>query len=201
MFTLVKSHFLAIGYKKRVCACVFVALLCLALVLKEYFRVDFSDIQSVHRAFSGVSSRSNFDWDGWVKRNNYLSIGNVYDVCDSKSNDRIKVGKAVLTYNTESRRIMAIIVANLTLAEDLVRGKANMYVSYQGRVVYNETFDVCRDIKVKEVKCPMPKGYKLSVYQTKKFPNHMLKGYFIAVGHVWNQDNKCLGIIEAEFEI
>lgn len=81
MFTLVKSRFLGIGYKKRVCAFVFLAFLCLALMAKEYFRVDFSDIQSVHRAFSAVSSRSNFDWDGWVKRNNYLSIGDVYDVC------------------------------------------------------------------------------------------------------------------------
>ncbi len=27
------------------------------------------------------------------------------------------------------------------------------------------------------------------------------QGYFLAVGHVKNQDNKCLGIVEAEFEI
>ena len=81
MFTLMKSRFFSIGYKKRVCLCVLVGLLCLLLIAKEYFRVDFADIQSVHRAFSGKSARSNFDWDGWVKRNKYTSIGDVYDIC------------------------------------------------------------------------------------------------------------------------
>ena len=81
MFTLMKSRFFNIGYKKRVCLFVLVGLLCLLLIAKEYFRVDFADIQSVHRAFSGKSARSNFDWDGWVKRNKYTSIGDVYDIC------------------------------------------------------------------------------------------------------------------------
>lgn len=81
MFTLIKSGFLGIGYKKRVCMFTFVILCCMVLLAKEYFRVDFSDIQAVHRAFSGKSARSNFDWDGWVERNNYRSIGDVYDKC------------------------------------------------------------------------------------------------------------------------
>ncbi|CAB3997592.1 Hypothetical predicted protein [Paramuricea clavata] len=201
MFTLMKSRFFGIGYKKRVCMCVFLGLVCLVLIAKEYLRVDFSDIQSVHRAFSGKSSRSNFDWDGWVERNRYRSIGDVYDICDSKSNDRVKVGKAILSYNPENRRIYATIAANITLADDLVRGTANIYASYRGRVLFNETFDVCRDLHVKGLKCPMRKGDKISVHEKKKFPSHIPSGYFLAVGHIRNQNNKCLGIVEAEFKI
>ncbi len=81
MFTLMKSRFFGIGYKKRVCLFGFLGLVSLVLIGKEYFCVDFSTIQSVHRAFSGKSARSNFDWDGWVERNKFRSIGNVYDIC------------------------------------------------------------------------------------------------------------------------
>ena len=109
-------------------------------------------------------------------------------ISDSNSNDRVKVGKAILSYNPENRRIYATLVANITLGkhttckmfmfyqcleffltknpifsgEDLVRGVANIYASYRGRVLYNETFDVCRDIHVKGLKCPMKKGTYLS---------------------------------------
>ncbi|XP_028391810.1 phosphatidylglycerol/phosphatidylinositol transfer protein-like [Dendronephthya gigantea] len=201
MFMLAKSRFLGIGYKKRVCMVVFLALICLIVIAKQYFCVKFSDIRSIHKAFTGKSARSNFDWDGWVKKNNYLSIGDVYDMCDSKNENRIKVGKAILSYDSSNGRIYATLVANITLGEDLVRGKANIYLSYGGRVLFNETFDVCRDIHVKGVKCPMRKGYKISVNERKKFPSHMPKGYFLAAGHVRNQDNRCLGIVEAEFKI
>ena len=81
MFTLMKSRFFGIGYKKRVCMLAFFGFIFLVLIGKEYFRVDFSDIQSVHKAFSGKSARANFDWEGWVKRNNFRSIGDVYDIC------------------------------------------------------------------------------------------------------------------------
>lgn len=81
MFTLAKSRFLSIGYKKRVCMVAFLGLLCFLIIAKEYFRVNFSDIHAVHRAFTGKSARSNFDWDGWVKKNNFVSIGDVYDIC------------------------------------------------------------------------------------------------------------------------
>ena len=53
-------------------------------------------------------------------------------------------------------------------AENFVRGVANVYASYRNRVLFNETFDVCRDIHVKGLKCPMKKGtsitFNLSAY-------------------------------------
>lgn len=162
--------------------------------------MNFADIKSVHRAFSGRSSRSNFDWDGWTKKNNYLSIGDVYDVCDTNMEDRLKVGKAVLGYNEELKTIMGTIVANITLSDDLVDGKANIVAMYHGRALYNETFDVCR-FEVDAIKCPMKKGTLISIDESKPFPSHIPKGYFVAIGHVFNQDNKCLAKIEAEFEI
>ena len=158
MFTLVKSRFFNVGYRKRICAISLFGVLCLVLIAKEYFRVDFSSIQSVHRAFSGKSARSNFDWDGWVQKNKFRSIGDIYDRCDSNSNDRVKVGKVILSYNAENRKIYVTLVANITLAETLVRGVANVYASYRNRVLFNETFDACRDIHVKGLKCPMKKG-------------------------------------------
>lgn len=81
MLTLLKSRYSGIGFKKRVCIFLLPTLVFLLLVAKEYFRVDFAAIRTVHRAFSGRSSRANFDWDAWVKKNNYLSIGDVYDIC------------------------------------------------------------------------------------------------------------------------
>lgn len=201
MLTLLKSRYYNIGYKKRVSFLVLLGFIFLLVVASEYFRVDFSDIRSVHRAFSGRGSRSNFDWDGWVKRNNFLSIGDVYDMCDTKSGDRIKVGKAVLSSERGSKKILATLAANITLADDLVHAKANIYASYRGRVLYNETYDVCKDLGVKNIKCPMKKGQLISIHESKFFPSHIPKGYFVAVGRVVNQNNKCLGLIEAEFEI
>ena len=81
MLTLLKSRCSNIGFKKRVCIVLCPTLVFVLLVAKEYFRVDFGSIRSGHRFFSGRSDRSNFDWDAWVKKNNYLSIGDVYDIC------------------------------------------------------------------------------------------------------------------------
>jgi hypothetical protein len=44
-----------------------------------------------------------------------------YCVLDSKSNDRVKVGKAILSYNPENRRIYATVAANITLGEKFCR--------------------------------------------------------------------------------
>ena len=36
---------------------------------------------------------------------------------DSKSNDRVQVGKVILSYNAENRKIYATVVANITLGK------------------------------------------------------------------------------------
>jgi hypothetical protein len=69
------------------------------------------------------------------------------------------------------------------LADDLVRGTANIYASYRGRVLFNKTFDVCRDLHVKGLKCPMRKGIVsliidirfIQVYTSQKLHYTLLK--------------------------
>ena len=41
-------------------------------------------------------------------------------VLDSNSNDRVKVGKVILSYNPENRKIYVTLVANITLGKNFV---------------------------------------------------------------------------------
>lgn len=86
MFALMRSQLTSIGFKQRICMFAILATFCLLMFIKEYLRVDFTSIRSVHNTFSGRSARSNFDWEGWVRRNKFKSIGDVYDVCGLYNN-------------------------------------------------------------------------------------------------------------------
>ncbi|XP_071823395.1 uncharacterized protein [Apostichopus japonicus] len=100
-----------------------------------------------------------FDWDGWIKENEFVNIGNTWAYCDDE--DPILVGKIIL-FNNDGSLTMSLVM-NTTFEADITFGTVEVKVLYYETVFFHKTFDICEMAEKFEDEffiCPMAKGEK-----------------------------------------
>lgn len=100
-----------------------------------------------------------FDWDNWVKENDFVNIGSLWAYCDD--DDPPLVGKVVLFNNGGT--LSLVLVLNTTFEADIAYGKVEVKVLYSDAEFYHKIYDVCdmaANFEDDFFQCPMAKGDK-----------------------------------------
>nr|XP_006814393.1 PREDICTED: uncharacterized protein LOC100378211 [Saccoglossus kowalevskii] len=97
---------------------------------------------------------SDFDWDGWVAKNDYVAIGGIYNRCDSPDKT---MGKVLLMEDKELGGIKTVLVFNITWDHDTEFGTIYTVVKYDNMELYNNKFDLCT-VDPELFVCPLLKG-------------------------------------------
>lgn len=117
-----------------------------------------------------------FDWDGWVKDNNFVNIGNIWAYCDDA--EPITIGKVILLDYDGS--LVVSLVLNTTFDADIKFGTVEVKVMYYTTEFYHKTYDVCTMAEKFEddfFTCPMVKGDKY-YYREQPISRFMPSGEF-----------------------
>lgn len=189
----VRVRFWSMGYKKRLSLqlCFVMVTVLAGFLLWTNLFANLADLK-IRQKTSGNGSTI---WDKWVQDNGLKAIGDIWDACDP-SMSRKKIGKLVIHYDYEQRRVIATAVANFTAKISLHGGAMHVVAQYLGRTLYDRKHDICK-VGAKTFSCPMEKGQKMHVYEAIKLPKHIPRGEYYAIAKLLNEHDKCLGMTES----
>lgn len=135
-------------------------------------------------------------WNSWLQDMKYLSAGKYFTHCD----DGIQIGEIVLIPSKDSNygiKIMSFL--NVTLAEAVFTGKADVEISYNDIKFWRRTYELCRRLK-KVLPCPINKGQHRIVSEF-KLPFFILKGKYDLKVRSEDSKGQALGCLMASVVI
>lgn len=189
----IRVRFWSIGYKKRLLLQLLIVLF-IALggfLLWTSLFTNLADLNFIQKEDGNGSTI----WDKWVQENGLKSIGDIWDGCDPNKS-RKKIGKVVIRYDSEQRRVIATAVANFTAKVSLNSGAVHVVAKYRGRTLHDVKHDICK-VNADTFGCPMKRGQKMHVYEPIKLPKIIPRGEYFATAKVLNEDEVCLGMTES----
>lgn len=193
----IRVRFWSIGYKKRLSLLILLLLFLGCFLVWTSLFVDLSDLNFAQGREDGVNDST--VWDKWVTANGLKSIGDIWDSCDP--NDlRKMIGKVVIHYDSELKRVIGTAAANFTTKVSLNGGVVHVVAQFHGRTLYDVKHNVCK-VEAKTFGCPMRKGQKMNIYETFKLPKYIPKGNYFATAKLLNEDGVCLGMTESSLSI
>lgn len=189
----VRVRFWSIGYKKRVFLQFFIVLV-IALSLFLLWTSLFANLADLDITQKNEGNGSTI-WDKWVRDNRLKAIGDIWDGCDPNEL-RKNIGKVVIHYDEELKRVIATAVSNFTAKVSLHSGVVHVIAKYQGRTLYDVKHNICK-VKAETFGCPMHKGQKMYVYEPIKLPKFIPRGEYYATAALLNENDVCLGMTES----
>ncbi|XP_072169730.1 uncharacterized protein [Diadema setosum] len=131
-----------------------------------------------------------FDWDKWVKDNDFVELGNIWAYCDDE--DPPVVGKVLLLPDEDNGGLKNVIIFNTTLEYDVVMGKAEVSIEYNKMHFYGNTFDF-GDLETEGdfFKCPIAKGDQYYVRE-QHLSALVPKGTFYGEARLIDQNDKVI---------
>lgn len=141
-------------------------------------------------------------WEKFLKRENLVPIGAVYNNCDGH---RTQLGTVVLMEDKENGGIKARTYVNITLEHTVDGGQFNIDSRYNGRGLYDNYWELCdvEDDLPEEEKtfvCPLKPG-KYSRVKDKPIPGFLPKGRFQSKIWATDQNGKMIGCGYSDFTI
>lgn len=146
-------------------------------------------------------TRSRREWDQWIRRNHFVSIGKLFDKCDG--DDRIMLGRVVMLEDQQRGGVTSKTYLNVTLHKEIVGGSMYLTCQYNGRDLYSNHWDLCTvedgaDDRV--INCPIRVGKRKFVKEL-KIPNYLPKGRYTSKAWILDQEQKMIGCAFADFTL
>lgn len=200
---------------KRILFVIFLAYcMCVGTYVKYFRRPPVSDILSANKglveedeealkSLTPEARASKRQWDRWIKANDYVQIGEVFDKCDG--DDRLAIGRAILLQDTKLGGVTSKTFLNITFASDVTGGAMYLECQYNGRQLYSSHWDLCTaedDLEDDKriIICPMKSGPK-SYGTERKIPNYLPKGRYQAKAWFIDQNEQMIACGMADFTI
>lgn len=144
-------------------------------------------------------------WNDFIDRNDFVSIGEIYDNCDEK--DRILVGKAILLPDIKwggFKGVKARTFINTTFESELTGGQFFIEVQYKGTTIFKRDWELCTldedygDERI--IYCPFNPG-DYSFVRDKKIPYLLPKGRYQTKGWVTDQNGDIILCGYSDFQL
>ncbi|XP_033754920.1 uncharacterized protein LOC117337886 [Pecten maximus] len=130
-------------------------------------------------------------WDNFIKSNNYVSIGDLYNGCEV--GDRELVGKTIMLPDKENGGIKSRTFLNFTFEEEYTGGEFVLEVKYNNKDLYDNHWDMCAlDDQQPDrlIFCPYKVNAQWSWVKDKKIPGYLPKGRYETKAYVTDQNEK-----------
>ncbi|XP_063441616.1 putative phosphatidylglycerol/phosphatidylinositol transfer protein DDB_G0282107 isoform X2 [Mytilus trossulus] len=124
---------------------------------------------------------SEIAWRKFIKDNNYVAIGTLWDSCDG---DKDTIGKVILLPDKQSGGIKSRTFVNVTFGEEYNGGELGISVKYNGKDLYDNKWDFCsidenEEEEDRQVFCPYKPGYHAWITD-RKVPKYLPKGTYFS---------------------
>lgn len=141
-------------------------------------------------------------WNQFLKVNNYLPIGAVFDKCDEPHE---QIGTVVLLEDKELGGVKTITFFNVTFNEEIKGGQFNIDVKYNGNDLYDNYWDLCEledelPEKNRTFNCPVHAGH-WTVAKEKHIPGYLPKGRFTSKCWATDENDKVIGCGFSDFKL
>lgn len=143
-------------------------------------------------------------WEKFIKDNNYVSIGEIYDNCDEQ--ERLMVGKTIMLPDKRWGGISGVksrTFINATLDSEVMGGRFYLSVKYNGNDLYNRNWELCtldQDYDDRIIYCPFnPGDYHFK--KDRQIPLYLPKGRYETKGWITNQDDETILCGFADFTL
>lgn len=146
-------------------------------------------------------TKSRRKWDTWIRRNHFVSIGNLFNKCEG--DDRITLGRVVMLEDQKRGGVTSKTYVNVTLEKEIVGGLMYLTCQYNGKDLYSNHWDLCtvedgHDERV--INCPIRAGRRKFVKEL-KIPNYLPKGRYTSKAWMTDQDKQMIGCAFADFTL
>ncbi|XP_063970484.1 uncharacterized protein LOC135157720 [Lytechinus pictus] len=131
-----------------------------------------------------------FDWNNWVKENQFVELGNVWGYCDDA--DPPVIGKLILLEDEELGGVKTIFLFNTTLDIDVLIGKVEISIDYNDMHFYEKTFNL-EDLEEQGdfFKAPIVKGDHYFVRE-KHISRFVPKGHYYGEARMTDQNERVI---------
>ncbi|XP_041455656.1 glutamic acid-rich protein-like [Lytechinus variegatus] len=131
-----------------------------------------------------------FDWNNWVKENQFVELGNVWGYCDDA--DPPVIGKLILLEDEELGGVKTIFLFNTTLDIDVLIGKVEISIDYNDMHFYEKTFNL-EDLEEQGdfFKAPILKGDHYFVRE-KHISRFVPKGHYYGEARMTDQNERVI---------
>lgn len=131
-----------------------------------------------------------FDWDHWIKDNQFVDLGNVWGYCDD--DDPPVIGKIILLEDEERGGVKSIFLFNTTFDKDVLMGKVEISIDYNGMHFWTKTADL-EDLEIEGdfFKAPIVKGDHYFVRE-KHISSFIPKGHYYGEAKMTDQNDRSL---------
>ncbi|XP_069113957.1 uncharacterized protein [Argopecten irradians] len=130
-------------------------------------------------------------WDNFIKTNNYVSIGDLYNGCEV--GERVLVGKTIMLPDEKKGGIKSRTFLNYTFEEEYTGGEFVLEVKYNNKDLYDNHWDMCTlDDQQPDrlIFCPYKAQAQWSWVKDKKIPSYLPKGRYETKAYVTDQNEK-----------
>ncbi|XP_067651465.1 putative phosphatidylglycerol/phosphatidylinositol transfer protein 2 [Haliotis asinina] len=134
-------------------------------------------------------------WESFVRRNNFVSVGEVWDRgCDDKG--RKTIGTVIMMPDKETGGLKTRTFVNYTLHEDVEEGEFYLDVKYNNNDLFDNHWDLCTleeesDQDKRTIFCPIKRGQKNEI-KDREIPIYLPKGKYYTRSWITNQNGVVL---------
>jgi len=149
-----------------------------------------------------TSESSKHLWNEFIKRNNYVSVGDIYQTpCDETVN-KIQIGKTILMVD-RSGVLSTKTFLNVSVTSEITQGEFFLEVKYEGKKIYSAHFPLCNEDNTPDsIKLPCPISIGIHKYMRKAdVPGFLPKGTYYTKVWATDQTERVLGCGYCEFTI
>ncbi|XP_052819259.1 putative phosphatidylglycerol/phosphatidylinositol transfer protein DDB_G0278295 [Mya arenaria] len=161
---------------------------------RHYAERDAKHMDELEKDIAAEEKKAIEYWDNFIQKNNFVSIGEIYDNCDEK--DRMMVGRTILIPDVRwggLKGVTSRTFINITLDEDLEGGRFYLEVKYNGNDLFARNWELCNLDEdygdERQIYCPFAsKDY--SFVKDRQIPKYLPKGRYETKGWITDQNDQ-----------